>query len=331
MRTTLLFTLALLIGSSPAWGDPQVEDFVYDPQTDTYILTFWGNETGTPVFERWIFVPHTRIVPTVKSKVAETEKGMLRYSYRLTNGKDSKQNLRSINLLATHAASESQLIPKGWIGGVVPNVITPEFIISWFLRGPRGSGLSPGKSQSGFVYESVDLPGISEARLKGAAVPIKSDSPGTSLPNPDSEATRKLEEFKAKDYVPRFVAAPKVPNPVPLNAVAVLAGLQQHLNTDLVSMKLVDPVFASQLDRALGAALDAERIGNNAATRDNLKQFRKLLKQEHDDVDSEDDKDFDKDDEAKEYRGKTGVINRLAARVLDFDAKYVMKQLEKRD
>lgn len=329
MRIVLLLVLAYFMGSSLTWANPQVEDFVYDPQTDTYILTFWGKETGTPVFERWILVPHTRIVPTVKSKFGETGKGLLHYSYRLKNGRESKQNLRSINFLASHASQDGQLTPNGWDGGAVPDGVSSEYRVGWFLRGPFGKGLEAGKTQGGFSYSSTDLPGVVEAKLKGAAVPIKSDSPGTSLPNPDSEATRKLEEFKAKDYVPRFIAAPKIPNPDPFNAVTVLTGLRLHLNTDLVSMSLVDPVFASQLDRLLGAALDAARIGNSVAVQDNLRQFRKFLKQEHDDVDSEEEKNFETDDERAEDRGKTGVIDRLAARVLDFDAKYVMKELKK--
>lgn len=327
MRAIWLIALVSLIGSIPASAETQVEDFVYDPNTDTYILTFWGKETGTPVFERWVFVPHTRIVPTVKSKVEETDKGVLRYSYRLRNGKESKQNLSSIDFLASHAIKVSQTTPKGWFGGVVSNSNTPEFIISWFLRGPFGSGLTPGKSQSGFAYDSTDLPGMSEARMAGAAFPIKSDTPASSLPNPDSEATRKLEEFKARDYVPRVVAAPRIANPTPFNAAVVLEGVRSHLNGDLQQMKLVDPVFAAQLDRPLGAAIDAAKVGNTAGAKDNLKQFRKLLKQEHEDADREDDKDFDSDEDEKTNQGKPRLIDKLAARVLDFDAKYVLKRL----
>lgn len=91
-------------------------------------------------------------------------------------------------------------------------------------------------------------------------------------------------------------------------------------------MKLLDPALAAKLDQGLQAAIDAAKINNMAAVRFSLKDLRKLLKQEHEDVDSEDDKDFYKDDE-NELK-KSALIDKLVAKVLDFDLKYVEKQVK---
>ena len=263
MRSLWFFALAMLMGPMPVQAAPEVEDFVYDSKTDTYIFTYWGHETGTSVFERGILVPHTRIVPTVKSKIKDTTGGMLRYDYRLKNGKESKQNLKSMGFLASHADRLSVSTPAGWNGGVVPNISATEFIISWFRMGSYDAGIAPSNSQDGFGYNSTDLPGISEARLVGAAVPIKSDTPGSSLPPPDSEATRKMEAFKAKDYILRLVAAPKIGNPVPFNPAVVLTNLQKHVKADMASMQLIDPPLLVSIDRGLTQAIAAAQGGNH--------------------------------------------------------------------
>lgn len=322
MRAPWIVALTLVMGPMLAQAQPQVEDFVYDPKTDTYIFTYWGHETGTPVFERGILVPHTRIVPTVQSKIKDTAGGMLRYDYRLKNGKDSKQNLNSIDFLASHADRLNTSTPAGWNGGAVPNVSTTEFIISWFRMGSYDAGITPGNSQDGFAYNSADLPGISEARLVGAAVPIKSDTPGSSLPPPDSEATRKMEAFKAKDYVPRLVAAPKIGNPVPFSPAVVLANLQKHVKADMASMQLIDPALLALIDRGLTQAIAAAQGGNTPSLLHEIKSLRQLLKQEHTDVDQ----DNDGDDDDKEKKPKPRIA-KLAAKVLDFDLKYVEKRI----
>lgn len=330
MRTIWLIAIALLLGPMFAQATSGDEDFVYDPQTDTYIFTFWGHETGAPVFERWIFVPHTRIVPTVRSKIKETAAGTLRYEYRIKNGKDSKQNLESLRFVASHASIQSQTTPKGWRGSIVPKNVSSEFRVNWsFSEGGYGAGLMPGKSQDGFGYDSTDLPGITEAKLEGAAVPVKSETPASSLPNPDSEATRKLEEFKAKDYVPRFVAASKIPNPQPFDAAAVLTSLQKHVKEDIVNMKLIDPVFAAQIDRGLQAALDAAKRGNTAGLRGQLKELRLMLKGfgEPEEADHSNAKDDIPEDQIN-TKAWPHPIAKLAARVIDFDLQYIERRVK---
>ncbi len=92
-------------------------------------------------------------------------------------------------------------------------------------------------------------------------------------------------------------------------------------------MKLVDPAFASQLDRLLTAAADAARLGNTKGVTSNLKDLRRLLRKEYGDL--EEDEDFE-DDGGKDKK-KSVFIDRLAARVLDFDAKYVLQRTGSED
>jgi hypothetical protein len=61
--------------------------------------------------------------------------------------------------------------------------------------------------------------------------------------------------------------------------------------------------------------------------RHQIKELRKLLKQEHADVDKDDEGDDFEDDKEKKPAGR---IDRLATRVLDFDLKYVEKRLEEK-
>ena len=320
----------LLVFAAPQISAADEERLDYDLVNGDYILYYYSHTTPQ-VLQRIVIVPTTKIDPEVSSRFVGTDRESIRYHYKLKNRANSRQPLVGFRYEVERVNPDSQRSPDGWEGVVLfdPDM-GGQYRVNWSysnLSNDGTAGLQPGKSASGFAIESNALPGIILAKLNGDA-PLQMGFPDEG-PDPDSKVGKQLRSID--EFVRRQTVVPKIPNPAPFNAVTVLTGLQQHLNTDLVSMKLAEPVLASQLDRALGAALDAAKIGNNVAARENLKQFRKLLKQEHEDVDHEDEKDFDKDDERKESRGKTGAIDRIAARVLDFDAKYVMKKLEKKD
>ena len=51
-----------------------------------------------------------------------------------------------------------------------------------------------------------------------------------------------------------------------------------------------------------------------------------MLKREYADVD-QDDEDWDKDDDKGKEKDKSRLIDKLAAKVLDFDLKYIQKRL----
>ena len=333
MRTHFLIALVFSICPMLALAESQVprtpdgnDSFVYHPAEDVYVYTYTGIEEGVPVVVRTVYVPSTRIVPTVKSRIAVTTSGALRYSYRLMNGSASKQNLKGIRFAGSHADRLGVSMPAGWKDIIIPDNISPtevpnaatQYLINWHYIGrDRTAGLAPGSAQDGFAFVSNDLPGIAEAQLRGADAPYKGplDS-GTWAWPPNNAVHDKAYAFESKDYVARLVAAPKIGNPVPFNAAVVLANLQKHLKTDVAPLGLIDPVLMAVIDRGLTQAIVAAQAGNTTSLLHEIKSLRQLLKQEHADVDQ--DNDGDDDDKKPKPR-----IDKLAAKVLDFNLKYV--------
>jgi hypothetical protein len=86
-------------------------------------------------------------------------------------------------------------------------------------------------------------------------------------------------------------------------------------------MQLIDPALLGLIDRGLTQAIAAAQIGNTSSLLHEIKNLRKLLKQEHADVDQ----DNDGDDDDKEKQPKPRIA-KLAAKVLDFDLKYIEKR-----
>ncbi|MEK7711482.1 MAG: hypothetical protein AAB312_00355, partial [Pseudomonadota bacterium] len=101
--------------------------------------------------------------------------------------------------------------------------------------------------------------------------------------------------------------------------------IQQHVKTDMVSMQLIDPALLAPVDRGLTQAIAAAQGGNTPSLLHEIMNLRQLLKQEHADVDKDDDGDRDDDDKNKAAKRQ---IDKLAARVLDFDLKYVERRVK---
>jgi len=273
-----------------------------------------------------VFVPATKIDPAVKSKFKFTGEQNIRYEYKVKNGSNSRQPLIGLDLIVSRAAKTSQVAPKGWYATTGPNFVDTRTRVGWGyeeLKEDDSAGLQPGRNQSGFSVESPDLPGVDVVRLNGA-------SPGLAVPDegpdPNSEVGKKLNELGRNDFVPRPAAVPLIPVPNPFDPAAMLTSMQKHVNQNLVAMKLVDPAFASQLDRLFQAAIAAAKGGNTVALKSNLKDLRHILKREHADVDAEDD-DKDDGENDDQQKAKIRLIDKLAAKVLDFDFKYVEKRL----
>jgi hypothetical protein len=128
---------------------------------------------------------------------------------------------------------------------------------------------------------------------------------------------------------------PRIPNPAPFDAATVLTGVQRHIKDDLVGMKFVEPAFADKLDQGLTSAIEAAKGGNTEALRGELKKLRHLLKgfgEPEDDNHAAARKDKEGDQDPPEDRIRTKdwphPIAKLAARVLDFDLKYVEKRVK---
>lgn len=327
IRQLSLFTFLSLgaVFSLPTFA--QDESIVLDPDTGNYIITFRSTFPSRELHQV-VFVPATKIDPTVKSKFKLTRDQHIRYEYKVKNGPNSKQPLVGLRFIASKVDNTSQVAPKGWDASMVPNVVDPRARVNWGYRELKeddSAGLLPGRFQGGFSVESTDLPGVDVVRLNGASPVFAVPDEG---PDYESEVGKQLNQLTANDFIIRYAAIPLIPVPSPFSAAAVLTSMQKHVNQDMVSKNLIDPVFASQLDRLFQTAIAAAKGGNIVALKDNLKDLRQMLKREHADVDK-DDEDWDKEDDGKgKEKDKARLIDKLAAKVLDFDIRYVEKQIK---
>lgn len=347
-----LFAFILVLALLPAWkvqaepGIGVVEDpvtgryieevtkdwqqgVVYNPQTGDYAVTY---KTDDGSFVEVIYVPATKIEPGFKSILEQTKSGTsVSYRYKLKSGTTSQQNVSALRTEITSIKTGYPVSPENWVGRVFPNSQNSALFLSWVydFSGQKQSlgGLAPGKSVSGFVLESDDLPGVAVMEIKGAA---RRTSWLGHIPEIDTPVGTEVNKLKTNDFVPRPAATPKIPNPQPFDAAAVLTSLQKHIKEDIVSMKLIDPSFAAQLDRGLQAAIDAAKRGNTAGLKEQLKDLRHLLKgfgepEEADHRAKEKDDDTIPEDQVN-TKPWPHPISKLAARVIDFDLKYIEKR-----
>ncbi len=300
------------------------EGVVFDVKSGNYFVTY---KDSYGEYNEIIFEPATKIDPTLKSKFKQIDaRGAIVYDYKLKNGNQSKQNIDMFLVHVSSVNTGSQAGPKNWDGRAIPTLTDTNLRLSWTYESSEDlGGLKPGKTANGFRVESNDLPGIALVEVKGAS------QPPTWLghfPDISTPVGSQVNELIVKDFLPRPAAVPLIPVPNPFDAAAVLTSMQKHVNQDLVSMKLIDPAFASQLDRLFQTAIAAAKGGNTVALKGNLKDLRRMLKSEHADADREDDQDWDNDDGKEKKKDKSRLIDKLAAKVLDFDLKYIEKRIK---
>ncbi len=304
------------------------EGVVLDPQTGDYTVTYRSGYSGRLV--QVIFVPATKIDLTLKSKFHMLEhKNAVKYEYKLKSSSNSKQNI--VMLLTTVSSINLDSLPelKDWEATAVPPPRGPGLLLSWTYRHPEGvRGLPPGSTLSGLAMESADLPGIAIIKIKGGRQSV-TEWLGHS-PVVETPVGKQVQELRANDHVPHFAAVPRIPVPSPFDAATVLTSLQKHVKEDLVGMALIDPVLVSKVGPLFVSAIDAVQRGNTEGARKSIKDIRHLLKREHDDVDKDDhdDEDDDQDDKKKDEHKNKRLIDKLAAKVLDFDLKYVEKRVK---
>ena len=170
---------------------------------------------------------------------------------------------------------------------------------------------------------TTELLGVGIAKISGAMSLLVYPDEG-----PEGALINFMEDGgflkKASGGVSRLAAIPRISVPTPFDAAVVLANIQKHVQDDMVSMQLIEPALLGLIDRSLTQAIAAAQSGNTPSLLYEIKNMRKLLKQEHADVDKDD--DGDRDDEDKEKKIKS-PIDKLAARVLDFDLKYIEKRV----
>ncbi len=328
------------------------ESIVRDPATGDYIITYWNTEMEPPGLETTTFVPATKIAPSIRSRFNSDRDGNITYRYSISSGVQNKQVLghiifdpvepvigtrstrgmkwgtaadKAARMAVLDANDKAFSTPSGWSSSVAFGVDGRKdgsVRIGWSSSDENSTGLKPGSAIQGFGYSSTALPGIIAAEMSGDSPVMMWSGEG---PHEDSAIIQQLNDIETHDFVPRNAAVPTIAVPVPFDAAVLLDRIRTQVAT-WPGKQLLDPAFAAQLDRSMVAAANAFRNNQPKAGREHIESLRRLLDHEHKYLDHDDE---DNDDTAEHKAATRLTIDRLAARVLDFDLRYVLKRMEK--
>ncbi len=175
--------------------------------------------------------------------------------------------------------------------------------------------------QDGFGFASKDIPGIGMAQIQG-------DTPvfGYVDEGPDGEISDQLEKLRQNDFVPRPVAVPMIAVPDPFDAAALLGSIQTQMHT-WIAMNLLDATFSGQLDRNFQSAISACQLNQPEVGKQQIEVLREMIRKEQPEVGRDEEHESDKNHEKNDDR-QAPLIDKLAARVLDFDLGYVTKRMD---
>lgn len=348
----LLMVIAVMAISLYAQAYPG-ESIVLDPPTGNYTITYRGDQTSTELSQT-VFVPATKIVPAIRSSFRLGERGTIIYRYTVSNGAAAKQGIVSVWLdqivnpvvgelpfphrsvvQAAHDAYDVALkaavaTPVGWDGDII-RLFSDNFNrnlnrIAWSPNSLSTGAIPAGRMLTGFGFSSLDLPGVGPARIGGVGGIMGFPDEG---PLEDSAVFAELNRLRDNDFITLPAAVPMVAVPTPFNAAVLLDRIQTQMHT-WIGMQLLDASFSSQLDRYLVAAADAYRHNQPKAGKEHIQTLRKMLKKEHEDLGRDEEHESEKSQEKNDEK-KNAMINSLAARVLDFDLKYVLKRMGSED
>lgn len=323
------------------------EGIVLDPVTGNYTITYWDEEEPAGL-EQTTFVPATKIIPAIRCKFRLDGARDVAYSYTISNGAAAKQAIVGLSLeqtarvkgerdfpAVTATADEvEQAIfanmsaldsPESWSGNIYS--VRGYSRIVWRLDELETGGVKAGRTQAGFGFTSPALPGLSEARMKGIGAVFGYAGDGPAM---DSAIRPELDRLRKNNFIARNAAIPTIAVPTPFDAAVTLERIQTHMHT-WIAKQLLDPAFSSQLDRYFQSAISAFRLNQPKVGKKHIQTMRELIKKEHADSDREDDKD-DRGEKGDDHdKNKRDLIDRLAARILDFDLKYVTKRMDRDD
>jgi hypothetical protein len=346
-KLTILIGLFLASQTTTLFAYPG-ESVVRDSNGD-YNITYWN---GANIMHSK-FYPATKIEPGVNSSFNLSAKDLIIYRYTISNGATAKQPITSVTIKnITHVYGSKPMIeitsqttpqegiaavqamsaplakPNKWVGAADQDPSNASALQAGWFYSPDDDvnvlrmGVMPGNVVRGFGFSSFDLPGIGNAQLQGevnehGVYEDEGPSPGESAIVPQ------LDQIEQNDFIARPVAEPLISVPAPFVASVVLDRIRTHIAT-WPGKQLLDSTFAAQLDRYLVAAANAYRLNNFKAGREQIESVRKLLAHEHNYLDHDD----EDNDDTPEHKAATRLtIDRLAARVLDFDLRYVLKRM----
>jgi len=145
-------------------------------------------------------------------------------------------------------------------------------------------------------------------------------------PVEDSDVLDELNRLRDNDFITRPVAVPMIAVPAPFDAAVLLERIQAQMHT-WISVQLLDASFSSQLDRAFQSAISAYRLNQPQVGKKYIQTMRELIKKEHSDLGRDEENENGKVQEKNGDKiSQSKLIDKLAARVLDFDLNYLMKR-----
>lgn len=322
------------------------ESIVLDPVTGNYTITYWDDEEPAGL-EQTTFVPATKIIPAIRSKFRLDGASDVAYSYTVSNGAAAKQAIVGLSLeqtarvkgerdfpaITATADEVEQAIfanmsaldsPESWGGNIYSARQTR---IVWRPDELETGGVKAGRTQAGFGFASPALPGVSEARMEGIGAVFGYAGDGPAM---DSAIRPELDRLRKNDFIARPAAVPTIVVPTPFDPAVTLERIQAHMHT-WIAKQLLDPAFSAQLDRYFQSAISAYRLNQPKVGKKHIQTMRELIKKEHADSDREDDQD-DRGEKGDDHdKNKRVLIDKLAARILDFDLKYVTKRMDRDD
>lgn len=321
------------------------EGIAFDALTGNYTVSYFVDlDDGSKLLQKTIFEPTTKIEPSVHSKLRLEEGNAVVYRYSVSSSRHSLQVLGMVRFdlnsmisgirelpTAISSSTDVQLssaldanrralaTPLGW-NGATHSSQSGEIRISWYPN--NNGGIQPGNSMSGFGFSSLDIPGIGTAQLVGNRKRVTTYAGG----GPQGEVKQQFNALRQKDFVPRNAAVPTIAVPEPFDPAVTLERIQTHMHS-WIDMKLLDATFSSQLERYFQSAVSAYRLNQPKVGKKQIQMMREMLKKEHADVDKEDNNDEWSEQGDHDDKNKPVLIDKLAARVLDFDLKYVTKRM----
>jgi hypothetical protein len=346
-RGIVIFICALLFPLGIAYALEPGEGIALDPVTGNYVLTYFEVlDDGSKVLAHDTFVPATKIIPAINSKFHLDEVGKVNYSYSISSGAQSRQLLRTVRFdlinkivgsqdlpINMQTATEAQvaavfeanklalITPSGWRGAISTNQ-SGASRISWHPVDSK-AGIQPNGYQKGFGFASQRLPGLGVAQFEGTTGAHNGFS--REGPDPSSDISKQIQALYQNDFVTRNAAVPTIAVPTPFDAAVTLERIQTQMHT-WIAMQLLAPAFSAQLDRSFQSAISAYRLNQPKVGKQQIEAMRALIKKEQPDLSRDEEHESDKSQENNDDR-KSALIARLAARVLDFDLKYVMKRM----
>ncbi len=350
LKQNLLITaVAFALGVfSNAYGE-QEESIVLDPASGNYTITYQGDSDSTELSQT-VFVPSTKIEPSLRSIFRLGEKGAIAYRYTVSNGATAKQAIVGVVLdeivdpivgeipepdvfkNPTQAQYDAYIVaekaalstPVGWYGSIirVPHHGGRLNRIAWRPKPPITTGGIPaGRTLAGFGFSSLDLPGVWPSHMDGIGEALSFSDEG---PVSDSAVLVELNRLRDNDFITRPAAVPMVAVPTLFDAAVLLERIQTQMHT-WIGMKLLDASFSAQLDRSFQSAISAYRLNQPKVGKKQLETMRELIEKEHHDLGRDEEHESEKSQEKNDDK-KSALITRLAARVLDFDLKYVLER-----